>query len=252
MCIAWTSLFHAIFYRRNIQPCYKEKNSKRYVKIEGDYKHWELKTCVEKYFTHENDPIRKNIEFFIPLRNKLEHRSYPEIDTNIFAECQSLLLNLDKILFKEFGEKYCLRESLSFALQLYPSRSNIGLPIKENPDVSNIIGMIEKYRSSLSSEVMQSGDYSFKAFLIQVTNHQSKEALPIQFFLYDELTEDQKKAALRFSVLIKHKHISQPVANEGLLKPGAVVKRVQEAFGNPKRISGKKEVEKFNIDWHTR
>lgn len=121
MCIAWTSLFHAIFIRKNIKPIYKEKDRNRYKKVDGELQYWELKTCVSKYFgTETNNPIRKNLEFFIPLRNKLEHKFMPELDPNIFAECQSLLMNFDKIVEKEFGSKYCLRESLSFALQLFP------------------------------------------------------------------------------------------------------------------------------------
>ncbi len=36
----------------------------------------------------------------------VEHKSLPETDSDIFAESQSLLLNYDKILDKEFTEKY--------------------------------------------------------------------------------------------------------------------------------------------------
>lgn len=39
MCIAWTSLFHAIFFRRKVKPFYREsEDSKRFKKIDGDYK----------------------------------------------------------------------------------------------------------------------------------------------------------------------------------------------------------------------
>ena len=117
MCIAWTALFHAIFIKKKIKPLYKEKNG-RYKKVNGDFQYWELKTCVAKYFA-ENNPIRKNIEFFIPLRNKIEHKFLPQLDANIFAECESLLLNFDKIIENEFGVQYCLRETLSFVLLVF-------------------------------------------------------------------------------------------------------------------------------------
>ncbi|MCZ2222680.1 MAG: DUF3644 domain-containing protein [Chitinophagales bacterium] len=72
-----------------------------------------VKFVLKEYFkTDTNNPIRKNLEFFIPLRNMIEHKSIPEIDSDIFAECQSLLLNYDKIMEKEFGKEYCLRECL--------------------------------------------------------------------------------------------------------------------------------------------
>ena len=103
MCIAWTSLFHAYFYREKIKPIYKDKNG-RFKRVNGELFYWELQECVKKYFKTENSAIRKNIEFFIPLRNKLEHKFMPEIDPDIFAECESFLLNFDKIIEKSLAK----------------------------------------------------------------------------------------------------------------------------------------------------
>ena len=55
------------------------------------------------------------------------------LDPTIFAECQSLLMNFDKIVEREFGESYCIRESLSFALQLYPSNRTIATAVPDSP-----------------------------------------------------------------------------------------------------------------------
>ena len=253
MCIAWTSLFHAIFIRKNIKPIYKEKDRNRYKKVDGELQYWELKTCVSKYFgTETNNPIRKNLEFFIPLRNKLEHKFMPELDPNIFAECQSLLMNFDKIVEKEFGSKYCLRESLSFALQLFPSSRTLAMAVKGSPEHRKIADWIASYRSSISTEILNSGDYSFKAFLIQVANHNSKEALPIQFYAYDKLSDEEKRNVNRIAALVKEKVVLQNVTNADLLNPSQVVELVQKALGNPKKQVGKKVVDKFNADTHTR
>ena len=247
MYIAWTSLLHAVFYRKKIKPIYKEKNG-RYKKIKGEIQYWELSTCVAKYFI-ENDPIRKNLEFFIPLRNKIEHKFLPELDPNIFAECESLLLNFDKIVEKEFGLKYCLRESLSFALQLFPSSETLRSATKSNKDYESILSFINQYRSSISTDVLNTGEYAFKAFLIQVANHKSKDALPVQFYPYDKMTEEEKRKVERIAAMIKEKHI--PVANDDKIKPGAVVELVQKALGNKTIVKGKKKVDKFNSTTHT-
>ena len=37
MIIAWTSLFHAIFFKRKLKPFYR-KESGRFVKVESDFK----------------------------------------------------------------------------------------------------------------------------------------------------------------------------------------------------------------------
>ena len=39
-------------------------------------------------------PSRKNIEFFLGLRNKIEHRYYPELDPALYGECQAMLMIL--------------------------------------------------------------------------------------------------------------------------------------------------------------
>lgn len=251
MVISWTSLFHAIFFRNKIKPFYRVKDSNRFDKKDDDFCYWELKECVKQYFkTDTENPIRKNLEFFIPLRNKIEHKSLPEIDPDLFAECQALLLNYDKILEMEFGLDFCIRESLSFSLQLFPSSSNLAEAIKSNPDAKKVKDFINKYRSSLTTDILESGQYSFKAFLLQVANHKSVDALPIQFVKYDELTDDEKRNVNRIAALVKVKE--RPVSGKDLLMPGKVVEIVQLGLGNPKIHKNGKTKNKFNPDTHTR
>jgi hypothetical protein len=251
MIISWTALFHGIFFKRKKKPFYKTNN--RFDKRDGDYCYWELSSCLSNYFGADtNNAIRKNLEFFIPLRNMVEHKSIPEIDSDIFAECQSLLLNYDKIMEKEFGVKYCLRESLSFALQLYPSSKSLNNAIIANPSTKPIVDFIKSYRSSISTETLSSGEYSFKAFLIQVANHQAKNTLPIQFVAYDKLDEGQKTNVNRVAALVKNKFVQVAVTNKDLLKPGVVVEKVQTALGDLKITRNRKEKDKFTMDTHTR
>ena len=251
MVISWTSLFHAIFYRRKIKPYRREKDSIRFQTKDDDYCYWSLDECLQEYFkTDTQNPIRKNLEFFIPLRNKIEHKSLPQIDPDLFAECQAMLLNYDKILEKEFGLDFCIRESLSFSLQLFPSSENLAAAIKSNPDAKKVKAFIEKYRSTLTTDILESGQYSFKAFLLQVANHQSKDALPIQFFRYDQLTEEEKENVSKFAVLVKEKEKS--VSGKDLLLPSKVVKLVQKGLGNPKVDRSGIKKDKFNQETHTR
>lgn len=251
MVISWIALFHAIFFRQKKKPYHKKNN--RFVKKDGDYCYWGLSTCITKYFGADvNNPIRKNLEFFVPLRNMVEHKSIPEIDSDIFAECQAMLLNYDKIMEKEFGTKYCLRESLSFALQLYPSSKSLNNAIIANPSTKPIVDFIKAYRSGITTDIINSGEYAFKAFLIQVANHQTKNTLPIQFVAYDKLDDTQKNNVNRVAALVKNKFVQVPVTNKDLLKPGIVVEKVQTALGNPKITKNGKEKDRFNMDTHTR
>jgi len=249
MMIAWTALLHAIFFSRKIKPFYR-KPSGRFVKIEDDNKYWELDECLRQYFrTDTGNPIRKNLEFFIPLRNQVEHRSMPELDASIFGECQAMLLNFDDVLAKEFGEKYRLRESLSFSLQLFPSSESLGEAVKRSRPSERVLDFIQRYRSTISSEVLATGKYSFKAFLIQVANHKSEQALPIQFVHYDKLSKEEREQVSRFVAMVKFKEA--PMSNLGLMKASEVAKKVQQALGNPKIQRCDRQIDQFNVSVHS-
>lgn len=248
MVIAWTSLFHAVFFRRRLKPFYRKDNG-RFEKIDGDFKYWELDECLRQYYqTDTGNPVRKNLEFFIPLRNRIEHRSMPELDSNIFGECQAMLLNLDEMLLREFGAKYCLREALSFSLQLFPSSESLVDAIKHNPTTKPVVDFIQQFRSTISPEVTASGKYSFKAFLIQVANHKNNEALPIQFIHYDKLSDEERQQVSHLVAMVKFKEV--PVANQNLMKAGQVVAKVQTGLGNPKIQRGSKQSDRFNFNIH--
>jgi len=251
MVIAWTALYHAVFLKRKMKPYYRKENSRRYLRVDGDYKYWELIECLRQYYGNDTqNPMRRNLEFFIPLRNKIEHRLLPELDSNIFGECQAMLLNFDDMLEKEFGAKYRIREALSFALQMYPSSEGLAAAIRRNRSSKAAAKFIESYRSALDAGVWQSPQYAFKAFLIQVANHESRDALSVQFRSYDKLPDEEKANLAKLVALVKYK---QPqVANADTLRPYDVVKRVQKGLDAPMEMRHGKAVEKFNMSWHTR
>lgn len=86
--------------------------------------------------------------------------------------------------------------------------------------------------------------------MLQVANHQSKDALPIQFFRYDQLSAEEKENVTKFALLVKEKE--KPVSGKDLLLPGKVVELVQKGLGNPKIERNGTKKNKFNPDTHTR
>lgn len=250
MIIAWTSLLHAIFLRRGNRP-YHRKANKHFDMIDGDYRHWELKECAKQFWGNDTgNAVRKNLEFFIPLRNKIEHRHLPQLDVDIFGECQALLLNFDALIGAEFGAKHRLREALSFSLQLFPTGESLAVAVKHDKKLRDVKKFIDTYRSTITPEAMSSGQFAFKAFLIQVANHQSQDTMAIQFVQYDKLTPEQKAEVSRIPALIKLKHVG--ILNMDLLKASAVVRTVQEDLGNPIIERAGKRIPKFNQDTHIR
>jgi hypothetical protein len=133
---------------------------------------------------------------------------------------------------------------------MYPTSENLAQAVKRNRATRGAADFIQQYRSSLDPGVFASGKYAFKAFLIQVANHPSEDALAIQFKNYDKLSEAEKAEVDKLVVSVKYKHV--PVANLDTLRAGIVCQRVQKALGGCKDSPDGKKVNKYNLDWHAR
>ena len=107
MIIAWTKLFHAHFHTTIADKYYYKKPNGRYKRIDGERKAWELAQCIKKYGKLDK-ATESNLNFFLKLRNKIEHRHVQkrELDTILFGECQALLFNYESMLIRLFGEEY--------------------------------------------------------------------------------------------------------------------------------------------------
>ncbi|MDO8137798.1 MAG: DUF3644 domain-containing protein [Candidatus Brocadiales bacterium] len=233
MTIAWTSLFHAIFLKRKTKPYHRKKaGSSRYERIEGEYRTWELKECLRQFYSSNNPSVRKNLEFLIGLRNKVEHRLMPQLDEGVFGECQACFINLEKLLCAEFGEKYALRTSLTFALQF----SEVGHPLSSQAIRSaskkalrDVRSYVDKFRSNLSTDVLSSQEYSYKVFLVPKIGREEKSSdVAVEFVKYDPSKPEEMSKYERIVALIKPKYVS--VSNLGGLRPSDVVKQVSKIF----------------------
>ena len=242
--MAWTALFHAIFYNNGRRPWYRIKNVKaiRYQKIDGEPKHWDLSECLKQHFGGNSTPERRNLEFLIGLRNKIEHRHLPALDASLYGECQAALLNLEDILVANFGARYALQEQLAVSLQfsrIVPEQKKTANRALASSSSKSVIDYVEKFRGNLPSTVLSSVKYSFNVYLVpKVVNRESAADSAIEFVKVDEASPEELDRLSKLNVLIREKHI--PISNLDLHKPSFVVAEVAE------RVSYR-----FNMNTHT-
>jgi hypothetical protein len=236
--IAWCGLLHAIFYNRGERPWYSKGGTgkgRRYVKIDGEPKHWDLSECLTRFHGANTPPERKNVEFLIGLRNKIEHRHLPELDASLYGECQAALLNLEALLVSEFGKRFALTEQLAVSLQfsqMIPAEKKMAARSLATGVAKSVTSYVEKFRGNLPATVLNSMKYSFNVFLVpKVANRQSAADAAVQFVRVDEASPEELLRLERLNVLIREKHI--PIANLDLLKPGQVVAQVEAALPQP-------------------
>ncbi|MCC6611691.1 MAG: DUF3644 domain-containing protein [Burkholderiales bacterium] len=231
--MAWTALLHAVFYRKKTKPWYKKKGKTskgdRYVHVEGEPKHWELSECLKQYYGSDNPPERKNLEFLIGLRNKIEHRHLPDLDAGLYGECQAALLNLEEMLAAQFGSDYALAEQLAVSLQfsqVVPPEKKKAAKALAAGAAKSVKEYVEKFRAGLPSSTLNSTKYSFSVFLVpKVAGKKELADAAVEFIKIDESNSDDLARLEKLNVLIKEKLI--PIANLDLHKPTQVVTKVR-------------------------
>lgn len=240
MVIAWTALFHAIFEKQGKAYYYVDTSSGKPKEVDGDLKAWELSECLARFYGGNTSPIAKNLEFFIRLRNKIEHRFVPEIDPVVAGHCQAALLNFDELLVSEFGTYFALRESLAVPLQtanVRPEASLSALKKLQARHFDEVNEFVASYQSALSPEVLGDQRFRFSVYLIaKPANHPGAD----HAIEYVRITPENKDEIAKLTTSIVAIR-DRPVVNAGLLKAGTVVAQVASRLKRP-----------FNMAHHTR
>lgn len=242
MHVAWTTLLHAIFFKRHIKPYHRKRGSNRFERIDGRPRTWELPECIRRYWPGQTNAVTENLAFFSGLRDLIEHAHAPELDIDIFGECQAMLLNFEELITQQFGERYALNTSLAFSLQFSrvrePEAHEAMRQLLRRAASTDLRAYIDDFRSSLTDEIAGDMAYSYKVFLVPVlANHRTRETLAVEFVHYDPENMDDYDRAV---ALIRQRIV--PVINPGRLKPSQVVEQVAP------RIAPKT----FNVTTHTR
>lgn len=241
MIIAWTRLFHAYFHKEIGEKYFYKKSNKRFEKVDGEKKAWELSKCIKEY-GGLSEAVEANLKMFIRLRNKIEHReiSDAEIGVMIFGECQSLLYNYEKLLVQFFGQEYALNENLAYSLQFSTLRdagqieANRKLLSNEVRDIKNFI---YKYREKLDAKVYNSQEFSVKLILVPRISNTSRNDLAIEFVKISDLSEADKEKYKKVVALIKDKVVRVEALNPSRLKPKDAIEKINEKLPEDKALN---------------
>jgi hypothetical protein len=237
MMKAWVRLFHAYFNQKIGDKYYYKKKNGKYKRVSGEKKSWELSKCINEFNKLEpgylNQSVLANLDFFIKMRNKVEHRyvNNDEIDNILFGECQSLLYNFENLLINFFGEQYSINQNLAFSLQFSRKRTSLQNKLGKEvlaKDALKIKKFIEDYKKTLSQEVFDSQDYSIKLIQIPKISNTSKSDLAIEFVNWSSLNKEDKDNFERLSAIVKDKIVKIEAVNVGKLKPSKVLDSVNK------------------------
>lgn len=239
MCIAWTRLLQAhilntvgdIFYE-------KDRTSGAPIFVDQDKKTWSLEKCVNEAM--QDGPPKENLKVLIKLRNKFVHSiiTDTDLDSVLYGECQANLHNFESFLQNSFGKDFIIGHNIDFSLQFSKKLTSDQWKAHRSrlsEDAKSLLSFLEKYKSTLTKEIIESPSFSFKAVLIPVIKNSGRDHDISIEVLKDPVRADDLK---KITIVEKEKVVE--VANANKIRPGDVVKAVSERTGTT-----------FNMHHHT-
>lgn len=243
MVRAWLYLLQAEFQRDQVDYRYKDANGDP-ILIDGEPKLWDVLRSAKERFPASNDPVRVNLELFIALRNKVEHRYEHALKAAAGGRAHALVINFEQEVVAKFGVDHSLADELRFPLFVEsittPDRKGT---VKAARALQAAQTVFAKFDADLDSEVLDDQRYDFRVRLVPMLGPKSEADAAFDFVKLDELTDDERKVMVEAGrsgrVVTRIKTIQ--VSSAGCMLPKQVVSAVQ------KRVPFD-----FNMSLHTR
>ncbi|MCI4012406.1 DUF3644 domain-containing protein [Brevibacterium sp. ZH18] len=233
--LAWQNLLHADRMRRKVEIFYRESGGRRLFKRnpDGSKKTWDLSQCLKHEFK-DSDPIKVNVEFFVGLRNHVEHRFQDAVLVATAAEAHACIINFEAELVRRFGAGETLGSELKFPVfvqSLSPSRyeeqRNLrrGLP-------NTVSNFIAEFQVGLPEDVRRDERFAYRLLLLPMKGPKTEADLALNFVRQDELSEEELRALLGKdgSVIVAEKYREAIHGNEMLPKAAAAAVERRIAF----------------------
>jgi len=228
--LAWLYMLQARFLRDRVDFFYRKRGG-QFERVDGEPKTWDLARSVSEELPDQRDPVRRNIEFFIRLRNKIEHRYAALLATAIAGKTQAHLMNFEEALASRFGKEEGLADELRFPVFMSSLTPDAVEVLKKTHQrlPKRLTKFIQEYDASMPEEVRGDWRYDFRVLLLPQTGPKTEADAVVRFVREEEMTPKQKEARDVVQTVVRTKQV--PVQNKGRHKPSAVAKKVEQALG---------------------
>jgi hypothetical protein len=231
MHVAWLYMLHAKFTRDDVDYRYRQEDGRRFVRVDGEIKTWELARCLRVALPEPTNPVRCNVEFFLKIRNKIEHRYEALLATALAGKTQAHVLNYEETLTGWFGAKAGLGDSLRFPVfisSLTPDAVK-SLKATHRKLPRKLYDFIREHDAALPSEVAEDWRYDFRVFLLAQTGPKTESDAVMRFIREEEMTDAQREARDVVQTIVRSKTVG--VQNKGRHKPARAAQLISDGLG---------------------
>ena len=226
--LAWQDLLLASRMKENRQIYYQAK--RKYVKNQdGSRKTFDLSRCLKEEYAEDN-PIKSNLEFFIGLRNRIEHNFEDCLLVVTASEAHACIINYEGELIRRFGDEFTLGNDLKipiFIHSLQPAEYDYMAEMRRGiPRATR--NYITEFMAGLPKETSSDEKFSYRLALMPVKGPKTEADMALTFVNIHELSEDDKLQLMgkEGSVIIAEKFRNVVHGDEML--PKVIAKKVEE------------------------
>lgn len=238
MHIAWIYLLQAKWMKAGKEKDFlfrEPQNPRRYLRIDGEPKSQPLEWFVKQEFA-STPAVRANINFFIRLRNRIEHRHVGDdaaLQAVVSGECHALLLNFEEGIVALGGQSESLAHILHFPVFIGgftdEGKSSLVKLTKRLP--ADLRTFLAEYDNSLDETVSKDPRYCLRLTVFLESGNR-KGDLSMQFVNPQDLTSEELRVvesiARKGFVITKSKRIN--VSNLDNLKAETARKEVAKSI----------------------
>lgn len=175
MCNSWELLLKAyIIKTTDISSIYYKDKTDRTIS---------LTDCIKKVFTNDKDPVRKNLEIIVDLRNTSTHFIIQEMENIYLPFLQANTLNYSQKLFDLFGIDITKQIETSF------------LSLVTNNNTVNETDILSTYGDEIFNRYKK-----IKTEAITLLENETNNKLAININLNLRVVKNEKDAKLTFSI----------------------------------------------------
>jgi hypothetical protein len=232
MHLAWLYLLHAEFTRDGVDFRYWDKDHRRLIRVDGEPKTWGLAECARRRWPAANEPVRRNLEFFIGLRNRIEHRHQDAVGVAVAGHAQAMILNYETELVAAFGADEGLADRLRFPVFLTSLTSSGAAAIKKVRAQLPVRAAryINDFHDGLDRVVASDPKFEFRVHLVPQLGSRTASDLAISFVPLESLNAEARRALeeIGSAGLIATKVRHEPVQYLNWYRPKDVVRKLAD------------------------
>jgi hypothetical protein len=229
---AWHYLLHAEFHKAKIGYHYRDPKSGRHVLVDREPKARDLEWCLKQRYPSGADPVRLNVELFVALRNKVEHRYEHNLKIATGGKALALVVNYEHEMISCFGSAFSLADRLRFpiSVQALTATGQEQLLAAATKVSKRARDLVARFEADIAPTVLDDLRYDYRIRLVPIAGSKTDADLAINFVRLNELTDDERRVMVEArrvgTVIVRNKHVE--VADKDKLLPGQVAHLVED------------------------